>query len=116
MMYEKGWGVPQNTSEIVKRHRKTAEQGLAVAQYRPASMYHEGHGLPRDDAEAVRWFCAAANQHYPPAQYDLGIMYQDGSGVAQDSAQAHMCFSLARHPAGSGRRRPAAELWQFGGL
>ena len=97
MMYEKGWGVPQNASETVKRHRKTAEQGLAAAQYRPASMYHEGRGLPQDDAEAVRWFCEAVNQHCRPNTISASGTRM--ALVSHRTALTHICVSALPDPA-----------------
>ena len=76
MMYEKGWGVPQDASEAVKWHRKAAEQGLTVAQYGLASIYHKGHVLPQDHAERAKWLREAAEQGMAEAQHRLGIMYQ----------------------------------------
>ncbi len=97
MVYEKGWGVPQNASEAVKRHRNAAEQGLAVAQSGPASMYHEGHGLPQDDAEAVRC-CEAANQHCPPRPNTISASCTRMALVSHRTALRHMGVAALPDP------------------
>ena len=92
-----------NRTEIVKRYRKAAEQGQAIAQYNLGVMYANGQdvqlfnpdgyksygqGVPLDYTEAVKWYRKAAEQGYAKAQYNLGVMYANGQGVQQDYTEA----------------------------
>ena len=53
LMYDRGWGVPQNSAEAVKWYRLAAEQGLAGAQALLGNMYAEGEGVRQNYAEAT---------------------------------------------------------------
>jgi TPR repeat protein len=90
-----GYGVPKDYTEAEKWARKSAEQGLAEAQFMMGLMYTNGEGVPTDLAESARWYRKAADQGYAPAQYNLGLQLVSGSGVPKDLAQAYMWFNLA---------------------
>jgi len=62
MMYNSGYGVPQNHAEAVKWLLKAVEQDLAPAQNNLGGMYNSGLGVPPDYAEAAKWFRKAAVQ------------------------------------------------------
>lgn len=62
LMYDNGYGVPQDYAEAVKRYRLAAEQGLADAQYHLGGMYYDGDGDLQDYAEAAKWYRLAAEQ------------------------------------------------------
>ena len=74
LMYEFGWGVPEDDAEAAEWHRKAAEQGHAEAQYYLGARYAFGMGVPKDDAEAVKWYRKAAQQGHTGAQGILGYM------------------------------------------
>jgi TPR repeat protein len=95
IMYDNGYGVPQDYAEAVRWYRLAAEQGYASAQFNLALMYRNGEGVPQDDAEAVRWYRLAAEQGYADAQLNLGVMYDNGEGVPHDNVLAHMWFNIA---------------------
>ena len=76
-------------------YRKSAELGIANAQYNLGYMYANGQGAPEDYVEAAHWFREAADQGEPRAQYSLGTLYASGHGVPQDYVYAHMWFNLA---------------------
>ena len=61
IMYDDGYGVPEDDTEAVKWYRKGATQGYAPAQTNLGHMYDEGEGVPQDDVEAVKWYRAAAD-------------------------------------------------------
>ena len=44
VMYDNGYGVPQNYREAVKWWRQSAEQGVSVAEFNLGVMYETGHG------------------------------------------------------------------------
>ncbi len=47
LMYDNGWGVPEDDAEAVKWFRKAAEQGDSGAQYSLGVMYAKGEGVPK---------------------------------------------------------------------
>ena len=73
LMYQNGWGVPQDYKEAVYWYRLAVEQGYAIAQYNLGLMYEKGKGVPQDDKEAVRLYRLAAEQGYADAQGNLGV-------------------------------------------
>jgi TPR repeat protein len=103
VMWEFGWGVPQNYAEAATWYRKAADQGDTGAETNLGIMYREGRGVPQDYPEPVRLFYEAA------AEEQLGIMYRDGLGVPQDYVQAHMWFNLAAVRFVAGEHNTAAE-------
>jgi len=62
VMYEKGFGVPQDYAEAIKWYRKAEAQGFALAQYNLGVMYEKGFGVPQDYAEAIKWYRKAEAQ------------------------------------------------------
>ena len=45
LMYDNGWGVPQDYKESVYWYRLAVEQGYEVAQYNLGLMYEKGKGV-----------------------------------------------------------------------
>jgi len=95
MMYNSGYGVPQNHAEAVKWLLKAAEQDIAQAQNNLGGMYNSGLGVPPDYAEAVKWFRKAAMQGDVAAQKNLAAKYVNGQGVPQNYAEAYVWSSVA---------------------
>jgi len=87
----------------VRRLRKSAEQGNALAQNNLGVMYAEGKGVSKDDAEAVKWFRKSAGQGNSAGQSNLGEMYCDGRGVSKNYEEAVRLF------------RKSAEQWDAAG-
>ena len=62
IMYDNGYGVPQDYAEAVKWYRLAAEQGYAKAQYNLGTMYEYGNGVLQDNTMAHMWYnIASAN-------------------------------------------------------
>ena len=95
LMYDNGWGVPQDYKEAVYWYRLAVEQGYAIAQYNLGLIYEKGKGVPQDDKEAARLYRLAAEQGYADAQGNLGVMYVFGKGVTKDFVYAHMWGNIA---------------------
>ena len=53
MAYDKGDGVPQDSTQAAVWYRKAADKGNGFAQINPGSMYSEG--LPKDHVLAYMW-------------------------------------------------------------
>ena len=62
LLYDYGYGVPQDYVEAVKWYRKAAEQGNAEAQRGLGWLYLTGRGVPQDYLLAHMWLNLAAAQ------------------------------------------------------
>ena len=97
VMYDNGWGVPENDKTAVKWYTLAAEQGLASAQFNLGLMNDNGEGVPENDKTAVKWYTKAAEQGLASAQGNLGLMYDNGEGVLTDTKRAYMWLNLASY-------------------
>jgi TPR repeat protein len=97
VMYDNGYGVPENDKTAVKWYTKAAEQGDAKAQYNLGVMYDKGYGVPENDKTAVKWYTKAAEQGYAGAQGNLGVKYSNGEGVLTDTKRAYMWSNLGSY-------------------
>ena len=95
LMYENGFGVPEDDKIAVKWFKLAAEQGEANAQYNLGVMYEQGQGVSQDYQTAMKWWGLAAEQGHTDAQYNLGVMYGKGQSAPPDSVRAHMWFDVA---------------------
>lgn len=96
LLYDRGQGVPKDTSEALRWYRLAATQGDPFAQNTLGDNYWEGTGMPKDDREAVRWWQFAAEKGFAPAQHSLGkILSGGGRGVPSDKVQAYTWLLLA---------------------
>ena len=59
-MYYESRGAIQNYAEALKWYRKSAEQGVALAQLGLGIMYAGGKGVTQDYVAAHMWFSLAA--------------------------------------------------------
>jgi S1-C subfamily serine protease len=98
-LFQKGFGVPTNTTEAIRLFRLAAKRGLANAQCHLGLAYEQGLGVAANDAEAVRWYQLAAAQGDPIGEYLLGFSLAEGHGIAKDRAKA---IELLRHSADRG--------------
>ena len=97
VMYDKGYGVPENDKTAVKWYTLAAKQGHASAQFNLGNKYNNGEGVPENDKTAVKWLTLAAEQGHAKAQTNLGLMYDNGSGVLTDTKRAYMWWNLANY-------------------
>ena len=110
LMYAKGQGVPEDSTQAVHWYQKAAEQGEELAQVHLAFMYLTGRGVSRNHAEATFWyrkaaeqgdltgqrFLRATEQNDTQAQYELGFSFRKGlSTPVIDSSLAAAWFRLA---------------------
>ena len=82
-------------SKEVRRLRKAAEQGDAVAQNDLGYRHELGNGVVKNYAEAVKWYRKAAEQGNGNAQRSLGYHYQNGIVVVKDDVEAVKWFRKA---------------------
>jgi localization factor PodJL len=75
--------------------RKSAEQGLAAAQYRLGKLHEKGLGVARDLSEARRWTEMAAKGGNIKAMHDFAVYLAEGEGGPQSYAGAVEWFGKA---------------------
>jgi uncharacterized protein len=68
LMYDKGDGVTQDRAKSLEWLRRSAEQGLDVAQANLGIMYCQGYQVRQDMAEGLKWLRRAAEQGLEEAQ------------------------------------------------
>ena len=81
VMYDQGFGVTQNQTELAKWYHRAADHGLAHAQHNLGSIYLEGQGVAQDYAEAAKWYRKAADQGDADGQAELGLLPHRRNGV-----------------------------------
>ncbi len=77
IMYDNGFGVPQDYAAALKWYRKAAEQGYADAQHCLGTMYLHGFGVTRDYVQAHMWFNLAAAQGLEDARKNRDLVAKD---------------------------------------
>jgi TPR repeat protein len=88
-----GLGCERDPAQAIHWYRKSAEQGLAIAQYNLAKRYYAGDGIDQDYAQARKWFEKAAAQGETWASCELGTMHRFGQGVPSNllaAAEYHL--------------------------
>lgn len=86
---------PWTNYDVLRRTRRAAARGNAVAQCNLGFMHFNGASVRQDHAEAARWFRMAAEQGSADAQFNLGGMHASGTGVERDYAEAERWYRLA---------------------
>lgn len=92
-----------NWSTAAQWFRKSAEQGVAHAQWQLGEILLTGRpkfaegsvAVLKAPDEAIKWLLLAANQGLGEAQYDLGGCFENGQAVKQDYAEAYKWYKLA---------------------
>lgn len=74
---------------------KSAQEGMADAQYNLGVMYFEGKEVQQSYLEAAKWYSSAADQGDRQAQFNLGLMYYHGTGIPKNYLYAYELFKLA---------------------
>ena len=85
----------ENYTEAFKYCKKSAEEGIAEAQFNLGYMYQNGQGVKQEYFKAFEWYQKAAEQGLAYTQYNLGNMYYNGLGVRQNYTKAKEYFGLA---------------------
>ncbi|MEJ0096885.1 MAG: SEL1-like repeat protein [Bauldia sp.] len=76
-------------------YTKAAEGGVAVAQYRLASLYERGQGVTKDLTNAVNWYQRAADQGNINAMHNLAVLLSEGVDGVPDHDKALQWFLAA---------------------
>jgi TPR repeat protein len=90
VMYQHGWGVPQNYSDAVSWFRQAADRGDADAQNNLGFMFLYGRGVSQDYINAHLWFDLAASRGKTSAAFarDLVAAKMTPGQVAQARKRA----------------------------
>jgi localization factor PodJL len=83
------------TEEGVAMLRRSADRGMAMAQYRLAKLYERGEGVTADLTLARQWTERAAAGGNRRAMHDLGVYFARGEGAPLDEAAAFRWFRQA---------------------
>ena len=87
VMYQRGWGVPQNYPDAVSWLRQAADQGDADAQNNLAFMYLYGRGVSQDYVSAHMWFSLAASGGVRAASFSRDLLAAKMTPVQVAKAQ-----------------------------
>ncbi|MFT3727624.1 MAG: hypothetical protein QM759_07365 [Terricaulis sp.] len=83
------------TQDGIMMLRRSADRGLAMAQYRMAKLYERGEGVPADLNVARQWTERAAAAGNRRAMHDLGVYFARGEGAPLDEGAAFRWFRQA---------------------
>lgn len=107
IMYLQGQaGLPISPKLAASWLKKSANSGVANAQFLLGDLYVDGVGVNKDYEKAMFWYKKSAAQSYPMAMYSVGAMYANGFGVKKDTKQARHWFQQATWK-GNGRAKKA---------
>ena len=67
-------GVLQDLAKALSWYEKSAEKGLAQAQFKLGDFYESGTVVLQDLAKALSWYAMAAQQGHQNAQLRLDIL------------------------------------------
>ena len=98
VMYENGYGVPQDYAEAVKWYRLAADQGRVNAQLSLAFSYGLGDGVPQDYVQAHMWANLAAAQGNEDAIGNRDIIAGKMTPSQIEEAQRLAREWIAAHP------------------
>ena len=93
-LYEESVAFEKGLHAAFGWYLKSAEQGIAEAQFKVASFYHDGIGVEKDDAKALEWYTLASNE-LAPALFNLATMYYLGEGTEVDKKKAFELYLRA---------------------
>jgi TPR repeat protein len=91
LMYDKGYGVPQDYVQARQWYEKAASQGLADAQFGLGMLYRKGHGVAQDFVQAHMWFnLSGANGER------AGVVQRDALAILMTPTQIDKAQKRAR--------------------
>ena len=94
VLYMEGLGVLQDHSKAVDLLKKSAKQGLPLAQFNLALMHEKGRGMLQDRIRAHMWYNIAASKGHPESltSRDNVARYMTGSAVEKAQKMASECL------------------------
>lgn len=107
LLYQQGWGVPQDPRRAAHWFEQAARQDDIGGQYLLALAYQRGEGVPISPEKAFGWFHRLAEDGYAPAQFQVSRAYGMGEGIERDERLAVHWLERA---ANSGHHKAAKGL------
>lgn len=97
LLYESGYGVPQDWDMSFLLMREAASKGNAKATYEVGLHFMKGMGVAQSFENARQWLKIAASSPYyiVDAMYYLGEIYEQGLGIDKDLATAREWYVKA---------------------
>ncbi len=95
VIYERGFGVPQNYERARSWYARAARQGDPLAEFHLGSLYERGLGVSQDHEEAAHWYRRASEKENDAAQAALAYLYEHGLGVDRDYDRARALYAAA---------------------
>ena len=87
---------PFSSEKAVKRFKKRAELGDAMAIYNIGCCYSDGsNGLPQDHTKALELWRRAGELGHAGAYYNVASAYWHGDGVERDAKKARHYYELS---------------------
>ena len=94
--------------------RKSADQGLAQAQYNLGLLYENGRLVATSQTLATQWFRRAAEQGHTQAAVSVATQYFLGRGVPKDEAEAARWYETAAEDGDAGAQYIIASSYEHG--
>lgn len=94
-MYNHGLGVSKNAEKAFMCYMKSAESGLAIAQFNVGLAYEQGNGILKNLPEAVKWYRKAAEQEDADAEAKMGYLTVNGIGIGKNYKEAMKWYQRA---------------------
>ena len=114
LIYEGGYGVPQNLEEAVAWYEFAAAGGEREAQFALGMMYLDGRGVERDRSRAADYLEMAAGGDKTTAKYNLALLYLEGQVRPPDIARAAELFGEAAEAGSPDAQYVLAQLYADG--
>ena len=77
VLYDNGWGMPQDYGQALHWYEWAAVQGDDQAQYNLGRLYSKGYGVPKDYVQAYMWWTLAASNGHENATNGRDIVAQE---------------------------------------
>ena len=98
IIYEGGYGVPQDFAKAVEWYRLAADAGDREAQFALGMMYMQGRGVDQNRKRGVDYIEKAANQGQVDAMYNLGLLLMEGTLRANGPEPGRAASRRRRRP------------------
>lgn len=95
LIYERGQGVPKNSTLARTLYQRAAEKGHVRAMHNLGVLYADGPDGKPDYALAAEWFRRAADYGLRDSQYNLATLTARGLGIEKKPIAAYSWYALA---------------------
>lgn len=114
LIYEGGYGVPQDFAKAVEWYRLAADAGDREAQFALGMLYMQGRGAAQNRALGADYIEKAANQGQVDAMYNLGLLLMEGSLRPSDPRRAAQLLAAAAESGSPDAQYALAQLYAVG--